>query len=60
VTGTGTGVTAHQWYAGDQWRVISPNRSTISSPHRCPTGSREERVQIVWPISALPIPNVGT
>jgi hypothetical protein len=38
MTGTATGVMAHPWYAGDQWRVMSPNRSTISSPYQCATG----------------------
>jgi hypothetical protein len=40
VTGTVTGVRAHQRYASDRWRVMSPNHSTISSTHRCATGSK--------------------
>jgi len=60
MTGTVTGATAYQRYAGGQWRVMSPNCSTISSPYQCATGSREERVQIVWPISAIPILNFET
>jgi hypothetical protein len=59
MTGSVTDVTAYQWCAGGQWRVVSPNCSTISSPYRCATGSREEQLQIVWPISAIPILNFG-
>jgi hypothetical protein len=53
--GTVTDVKAYQWYVGGQWHVMSPSCSTISSPCQCATGSRDERVQIVWPISAVPI-----
>jgi hypothetical protein len=36
MTGTVAGVTACQWDAGGQWRVISANCSTISSrPYQC-------------------------
>jgi hypothetical protein len=55
---TGT-VTAYQRYAGTRWRVMSPN-SGLSNPCQCATASRGERVQIVWPISAIPILNFGT
>jgi hypothetical protein len=50
---TGT-VTAYQRYAGTRWRVMSPNggcRTRASAQLR--VGG--ERVQIVWPISAVPI-----
>jgi hypothetical protein len=40
MTGTVTGATAYQRYAGGQWRVMSPNCSTMSSPYQCATGSR--------------------
>jgi hypothetical protein len=61
MTGTVAGVTAYQWDAGGQWRVLSANCPTISSrPYQFATGCREERVQIVWPISAIPILNCGT
>ena len=55
---TGT-VTAYQRYAGTRWRVMSPNggcRTRASAQLR--VGG--ERVQIVWPISAIPILNFGT
>jgi hypothetical protein len=55
---TGT-VTAYQRYAGTRWRVMSPNGGcrTRASAQRRVGG---ERVQIVWPISAIPILNFGT
>jgi hypothetical protein len=41
MTGTVARVTAYQWYAGGQWRVMSPSCSTTSSP--IPVGS-----VIIW------------
>ena len=32
MTGTVTGVTGYQWYAGGKWRVMSPNCASTWSP----------------------------
>jgi hypothetical protein len=32
MTGTVTSVTGYQWYAGGQWRVMSPNCARTWSP----------------------------
>ena len=37
MTGTVTGVTGYQWYAGGQWRVMSPNCARTWSPIPLPT-----------------------
>jgi len=52
MTGTVTGVPGYPWYTGGQWRVMSPNCSTIWSPRPVRTRGGVDRVQIVWPISA--------
>ena len=48
MTGTVTGVTGYQWYAGGQWRVMSPNCASTWSPIPLRTrGGGVDRVQIV-------------
>lgn len=59
MTGTVTGVSARQPYAGDRWRVTSPNRSTISNQYQSQLGVERSGSRLFARFQQFRFRNVG-